>query len=138
MPENVLPPEPAPGVPAVPEAAHAEAPSSEPRQTPETAPPPEPEPAVAEATEADALEPLIRLRTGIGNVAELESRHHVAQRRAPWHQALGLEHVAGAPIQAGKRFAEHAHAHKIDSWPAPMKRSSSGCATTSGRCSIDI
>jgi transcriptional antiterminator NusG len=52
MTENVLPQEPAPGVPGVPEPAHVEAPSSEPQQAPETTPAPEPEPAVAEAPEA--------------------------------------------------------------------------------------
>ena len=63
--------------------------------------------AVAEAAEADALEPGLGLGAGIGDAAELEPRHHVLRRGAPGHQALGLEHVAGAPVHARERAAEH-------------------------------
>jgi hypothetical protein len=33
--------------------------------------------AVAEAAEADALEPFVGLRRGVGDAAELQARHHV-------------------------------------------------------------
>ena len=63
--------------------------------------------AVAEAAEADAPEPLLRLLLGPGAAAELEPGGDVLQRRAPRHQAVGLEHVAGAAVDSRERRAEH-------------------------------
>jgi len=67
--------------------------------------------AVAEAAEADPAQPLVRLPSRLDDrhAAELEPGGDVGQRRAPGHQRLGLEHVAGAPVDAGELLAEHAH-----------------------------
>ena len=62
--------------------------------------------AVAEAAEADALAATPRAcAAASAHAAELEPGHHVLQRGAPGHQALGLEHVAGAPVDARRAAA---------------------------------
>ena len=47
--------------------------------------------------------------------AELEPGGDVRERAAPGHQRLGLEHVAGAAVDATQAFAEHVRA----AGPAP-------------------
>jgi hypothetical protein len=68
--------------------------------------------AIGERGQADALQPLgrERARVRVARAAERQPGHHVAERGAPGHQALGLEHVARAPVDARQRLAEHAHA----------------------------
>ena len=62
--------------------------------------------SLAQTLVLDPLQPLVGLRRGVERAAELEPGHHVGTRGAPRHQALGLEHVAGPPVDAGERFAE--------------------------------
>ena len=67
--------------------------------------------ALLEAGEADAIEPLPRalFRFAAIDAREFQTGEHVVERVAPGHQRFGLEHVAGAAVDAGKRFAEHAN-----------------------------
>src|SRR6185312_9197610 len=61
--------------------------------------------------EADAREPLARARRGLGALrpSELEARGDVGERAAPRHQRVGLEHVAGAAVEALQRRAVDHH-----------------------------
>ena len=61
--------------------------------------------------QSHAAEPFVGAapRLVLGHTGELESGENVVARIAPWHQRFGLEHVAGAAIDAGKRRAQHAH-----------------------------
>src|SRR5213076_1804367 len=65
--------------------------------------------AIGKAAETDPLQPLVSLLARVGAAAELKPRGDVLQRRPPWHEAVGLEHVAGAAVDSGQRRAEHRH-----------------------------
>ena len=62
-----------------------------------------------EAGEADPIEPVARptVRLAAIEPRELQPGEHVVERAPPRHQRLGLEHVTGVAIDAGKRFAQH-------------------------------
>ncbi|MNT31270.1 hypothetical protein D3C72_1670980 [compost metagenome] len=66
---------------------------------------------VAKPAQTHAAQPFLALRLGLGarHATELQAGNHVVQRAAPWHQRLGLEHIAGAAVDADQRLAEHAH-----------------------------
>ena len=67
---------------------------------------------VAVAGQADAGEPLAgQLARGpAGAAGEFGAGGDVVGCVAPGHEAVGLEQIAGAAVDAGKRRAEHAHA----------------------------
>ena len=54
----------------------------------------------------DCYGTLVDWNAGIGDAPEFEAGHHVGARRAPWHQAVALEHVAGSAVDALQPFAE--------------------------------
>ena len=60
--------------------------------------------AVAERAEADPLQPFVRrCRSASAAPRNSSPAATFSQRGPPRHQALGLEHVAGAPVDAGER-----------------------------------
>ena len=65
---------------------------------------------VPESVETDPPQPFpapLR-RLASRHAAKLEPRDEsCAERVTPWHEALSLEPIAGAPVETGERLAEH-------------------------------